>query len=52
MLVKLRRFAKGDSKDYAPISPIRFLSSFRVKVDRFKRFANEDNNDLAPIVPI
>ena len=49
---RLRRFAKGDSKDYAPIPPIWFSSRLRSRVDRLRRFAKGDNRDYAPMSPI
>jgi len=48
----LRRFVKGDNRDYASLSLILFSVSFRASVDRLRRFANGDNRDYAPISPI
>jgi len=49
---RLRRFSKGDNRDYAPISPILLLFSFKVRVDKLRRFVKGDNKDYAPISPI
>jgi len=48
-LERLRRFAKGDNRDYAPLSPIRLLLRFRARFERLRRFAKGDNRDYAPI---
>jgi len=48
----LRRFAKGDNKDYTPISSIKFLSRFIARLDRLRRFTKGDNKDYAPKSPI
>ena len=47
-LERLRRFAKGDNKDYAPIIPIRFLIRFKFRLERLRRFTKGDNRDYAP----
>jgi len=44
-LERLRRFAKGDNRDYAPFTPIWLLSSFKVMLERLRRFAKGDNRD-------
>ena len=49
---RLRRFAKGDNRDYAPYSPISFNSRFRFRLDRLRRFVKGDNRDYAPTSPI
>jgi len=49
---KLRRFAKGENSDYAPLSLIKFESKFSVKFDRLTRFTNGHNSDYAPFSPI
>jgi len=49
---RLRRLAKGDSRDYAPISPIKFSARFKVRVARLRRFAMGDSRDKAPFSPI
>ena len=49
---RLRRFSKGDNRDYAPISPIKFLCRFRFKVERLSRFAKGDSSDSAPVSSI
>jgi len=51
-LERLRRFAKGDNKDYAPMSSIRLLYRFRVRLERLRRFAKGYNKDYAPMPPI
>jgi len=51
-LERLRRFAKGDNRDYAPISPILLFLRFRVRLERLRRFAKGDNRDYAPMCPI
>ena len=51
-LVRLRRFAKGDNRDFAPVSPILFISIFRAMLVRLRRFAKGDNRDYAPMPPI
>ena len=45
MLERLRRFAKGDNRDYAPVSPILLLLKPRVMLERLRRFAKGDNRD-------
>ena len=44
-LERLRRFAKGDNRDYAPFTPIWLRSRFRVMLERLRRFAKGDNRD-------
>jgi len=44
-LDKLMRFANGDNRDYAPMSPIWLLVRTRVKCERLMRLANGDNKD-------
>jgi len=51
-LERLSRLAKGDNRDYAPMSPILLLFRFRVKLERLTRFATGYNRDYAPISPI
>jgi len=45
MLERLRRFARGDNRDYAPMSPIELLSRFMVRLERLRRFSKGDNRD-------
>jgi len=45
MLERLRRFAKGDNRDYAPMSPLLLNLRFRVMLERLRRFAKGDNRD-------
>jgi len=52
MLERLRRFAKGDNRDYASISPIWLLFRPRVRLERLRRFAKGDNRDYDPMFPI
>ena len=52
MLERLRRFAKGDNRDYASISPIWLLFRPRVRLERLRRFAKGINRDYAPMFPI
>jgi len=40
------------SRDYTPISPIRLLKRFRVKLERLRRFSKGYNRDYAPMSPI
>ena len=49
---RLRRFSKGDNRNYAPMSPIELLSSFRVRLERLRRFPKGDNRDYAPMCSI
>ena len=44
-LERLRRFAKGDNRDEAPMPPILLLIRFRVRLERLRRFAKGDNRD-------
>jgi len=44
-LERLRRFVKGDNRDYAPMSTIPLLKRFMVKFERLRRFAKGDNRD-------
>jgi len=48
MLERLRRLAKGDNRDYTPMSPIWLLLGFRVMLERLRKFAKGDNRDYAP----
>jgi len=45
MLERLRRFAKGDNRDYTPVSPILLLPRYKVMLERLRRFAKGDNRD-------
>jgi len=49
---RLRRFAKGDNRDYAPMSSIWLPLRFRFRVERLRRFAKGDNRYYAPMSPI
>ena len=51
-LESLRRFAKGDNRDCAPMSPISLPYRFMVRLERFRRFAKGDNRDLVLKVQI
>jgi len=51
-LERLRRLAKGDNRDYAPISPILLVERFRARLEILRRFAKGDNKDYAPTFPI
>ena len=51
-LERLRRFAKGDNRDYDPMSPIWLLFRNKAMLERFRRFAKGDNRDYAPMFPI
>ena len=42
-LESLRRFVKGDNRDYAPMSLISLYFRFRVRLERLRRFAKGDN---------
>jgi len=42
-LERLRRFVKGDNRDYAPMSLISLYFRFRVRLERLRRFAKGDN---------
>jgi len=44
-LESLRRFAKGNNRDYIPKSPIVFFYRFRVSLERLRSFDNGDNSD-------
>jgi len=44
-LERLRRFAKGDNRDVAPMSPILLPPRLRVRLERLRRFAKGDNRD-------
>ena len=48
-LERLRRFAKGDNRDYAPMSPIWLLIRPRVRLEILRRFAKGINRDYAPM---
>jgi len=52
MLERLRRFAKGDNRVYAPMSSILLLKRFLVRLERLRRFAKGDNRDYVPMYPI
>jgi len=45
ILERLRRFAKGDNRDYAPMSPILLFSRLMLRLERLRRFAKGDNRD-------
>jgi len=45
MLERLRRFAKGDNRDYAPFTPISLNLRYKVRLERLRRFAKGDNRD-------
>jgi len=51
-LERLRRFTKGDNRDYAPMCPILLSRRFKVKLERLRRFSKGDNRDYAPMSPI
>jgi len=51
-LERLRRFATGDNRDCAPMSPILLPYRFMVRLERLRRFAKGDNKDYAPMSPI
>jgi len=51
-LERLRRFAKGDNRDYAPMPPIRLFFRLRAKLERLRRLPKGDNRDYAPRCPI
>jgi len=44
-LERLRRFAKGDNRDEAPMPPISLLPRLTVRLERLRRFAKGDNRD-------
>jgi len=46
------RLAKGDNRDYAPMSLILLYLRSRIRLDRLRRFAKGDNRDYAPMCPI
>ena len=52
MLERLKRLAKGDNRDYAPMFPIQFSSRCKARFERLMRFSKGDNRDLAPKSPI
>jgi len=49
ILERLRRFAKGDNKDYAPMSPIEFWLRLMLTLERLRSLAKGDNRDYAPM---
>ena len=51
-LERLRRFAKGDNRDYAPMSIIMLLCRFMIRLERLRRSSKGDNRDYAPMCPI
>ena len=51
-LARLRRFAKGDNRDYAPMFSILLLLRSRFRLERLRRFVKGDNRDYAPVCPI
>jgi len=51
-LERLRRFAKGDNRNYAPKCPILLPKRFMIRNERLRRFAKGDNRDYAPMSPI
>jgi hypothetical protein len=44
----LRRFAKGDNRDYAPMSPIVFSKRLSETLDKLASMAKEDKRELFP----
>ena len=42
---RLKRLAKGDNKDYAPMLPIQLLPKFMVRLEKLRRFNKGDNRD-------
>ena len=44
-LERLRRFAKGDNRDKAPMASIWLTPRLRVRLERLRRFAKGDNRD-------
>ena len=46
------RLVMGDSRDFAPLSPISFLFRFSEKLTRLWRFFKGDNRDYALVSPI
>ena len=51
-LERLRKFVKGDNRNFAPMSPIELFFRFRVRFEKLRRFAKGDNRDYAPLFPI
>jgi len=51
-LERLRRSAKGDNRDYAPMCSISSLFRSIVRLERLRRFAKGDNRYYAPMSPI
>jgi len=47
-LERLRIFAKGHNRDYAPMSPIKFSKKLSEILDKLTSLAKEDRRDLAP----
>jgi len=47
--VRLRRFAKGDNRDYAPMSSILLQDKSRDRLERLSRLAKGDNRNYAPM---
>lgn len=52
MLERLRRFSKGDKKNYAPMSPMSLPSMLRFMLERLERFFKGYNRDYAPLCSI
>jgi len=42
---RFKKFAKGENRDYAPVSPIWLLFKLRVRLERLRRFAKGPNRD-------
>ena len=49
MFERLRRFAKGDNRDYITMDPILLLFKFRLRLERLRRLAKGDNRNYAPV---
>jgi len=49
-LERLRRFAKGDNRDYAPMSPMKFSTRLSETFDKLASMAKGDKRDLVPKV--
>jgi len=52
MLARLLRLLSGDKRDYAPMSPILFVSKTRSILMRLVRLVSGDKRDYAPMSPI
>jgi len=44
-LERLRRLAKGDNRDYAPMCPIKLLFRLMVRIERLRRLVKGVNRD-------